>query len=445
MKKFFQIFSYYFFVFLILGFILHTSSHPTVLGKYTIFYAIFLCFLFLLFLPYQRLVQFTFKTSLFKRQKKTYAIHPYQKVLIYCFVFVFFVLLPIEITLRVLNFHFEKVPGTYTIANFHPFLQHQLIPQMGTLYHANKYGFRANDIQKEKSKKTYRIFLLGGSTVLNLDAPFEKNVSEQLRKLLMKDFPDKQIEVINAGNEGYTSEHSLIDYLYKISDFKPDLIIMWHGINDMAYACVPSPYTYGPYKQDYSHYLGSVTNMVQGYYSEKPIIDVHLVLTDFITHFFTNNFYSDIVSYYQTKIKKTNTLPRDIQPITKEFQSITAYKRNLQYLIKVITGDNVKLFVGDQPYLYTQNADIKTTWYMQQLCSDGKHYPSLASLIKGINAFNTVTKEVSDENHIPFINLAQQIPKTTEFFADDVHLTEKGNQLLGQILYDFIKQEDIIH
>src|SRR3989344_4724908 len=121
MKKFFQIFSYYFFVFLILGFILHTSSHPTVLGKYTISYAIFLCFLFLLFLPYQRLVQFTFKTSLFKRQKKTYAIHPYQKVLIYCFVFVFFVLLPIEITLRVLNFHFEKVPGTYTIANFHLF------------------------------------------------------------------------------------------------------------------------------------------------------------------------------------------------------------------------------------------------------------------------------------------------------------------------------------
>jgi lysophospholipase L1-like esterase len=39
------------------------------------------------------------------------------------------------------------------------------------------------------------------------------------------------------------------------------------------------------------------------------------------------------------------------------------------------------------------------------------------------------------------LNLAAKIPKTKEYFFDDVHFTEKGNDLVAKILADhFIKE-----
>jgi hypothetical protein len=192
----------------------------------------------------------------------------------------------------------EQHTYRYTVDNFHPFLQ--FIPSKAQNLHINQWGFRGDEITKQKSKNTYRVFLLGGSTVFNSGVIYEKNVSKRLEEMLSQKYPEKKIEVINAGVDGYTSEHSLIQYLFYIKDFSPDMIIMWHGINDWYYSCTPKQYAYTSYKSDYSHHLGADAQMVFAHFQPSPLLSFHSVLVDQIGIFLKDNLYSDIT----TKIKQ---------------------------------------------------------------------------------------------------------------------------------------------
>ncbi len=444
-KKFLAIFSYYVYIFLLIGLVFHTSSHPTIFGKYTTGYTLLLIFLVFLFVPFILLVKFTLRTTNISIKNKEIKLQPYKKIILYAVIVTILIIIPTETILRIKKIHFTKVKGTYTIENFHPFLQQRIIPSMGPSYHANEYGFRAGPISKEKPKNTYRIFLLGGSTVLNVSTPFEQNTSELLRKLLQKKYPQKNIEVINAGNEGYTSEHSIIDYMFNISDFQPDLVIMWHGINDMQYSCVPTYQSFGIYHSDYSHFLGAVTNMVKSYYTEKPIISINLISMDFITEFFRYNFYSDLIEAYKKMQFNKHGKVLNSTPIAMNYPSMAAYKRNLEHFAKILKEDNVSFVLGNQPFLYRKELDKTMDWYMQHVCSDGVHHPSLESLIRGINGFNKTTEKVALENHVPFIDLERHVPKTATYFVDDVHLNSKGNQLTADLLYDFVIDNKIIN
>ncbi|RJQ28036.1 hypothetical protein C4577_00200 [Candidatus Parcubacteria bacterium] len=443
-KNLFRVISFNLYFFFVLGLILHTSSNPQIFGKYTIKYFIILSILILLFTPFLKLINYTLKTSQIKLVNKKITLTPFKKIFVYFLILVFFIFLPLETFLRAKNIRYAKVPATLSITNFHPFLQHQLTPFVNKYnkeMHVNSYGFRAEEIQKEKPKEIYRIFLMGGSTVLNVAVPYEKNIARILEKMLTKQYPDKKIEVINAGNEGYTSEHTLIDYLFKVKDFNPDLIIVWHGINDMTYSCTPTYQSYGEYKPDYSHFLGALSQVMFERYQPKPLISVNLISGDFLLEFLQNNLYSDAMSLLNKNPKKRLLT----KPIDKQFVSVVSYKRNMTSLAKNITSDNTKLILANQPYLYNQKLDKSVDWYMQGVCSDGKAHPTLASLITGINEFNQTTEEISKEQEISFINLESKIPKSLEYFVDDVHFTEKGNQLTAKILYEYIVNGSIMN
>src|SRR5438105_3896699 len=92
---------------------------------------------------------------------------------------IFIAIIVIEVFLRVNHIAPPKKPGDFSLENVHPFLQHQLTPSLnkGTNLHVNSFGFNADPIRKKKPEGTYRIFIQGGSTVLNRSVPYDKNVS----------------------------------------------------------------------------------------------------------------------------------------------------------------------------------------------------------------------------------------------------------------------------
>ena len=218
------------YIVLILGFVLHTSSHPQILNKYTFKYFFFLIVLIGGFFP----SPFFIKSVLSSRHKVS--------ILFFIIIIIF---APAELFLRNKYKNYESNTYTYTIDNFNPFLQSQIAKQENLT--VNSLGFRGEEISAKKPKNTFRIVILGGSTVLNREVPFEQNAARLLEKKLRKQYPDKKIEIINAGKDYYTSEHSLIQYMFKISDLNPDLVIMWQGVNDMLMSCLSEGRgTHGP-------------------------------------------------------------------------------------------------------------------------------------------------------------------------------------------------------
>ncbi len=73
-------------------------------------------------------------------------------------------------------------------------------------------------------------------------------VPGKLQDILTERFPGACVECVNAGVAGYTSAASLIEFLIRGIDLKPDILLIYHNIND-AWTCQ----MVDGFKFDYSH------------------------------------------------------------------------------------------------------------------------------------------------------------------------------------------------
>ena len=111
----------------------------------------------------------------------------------------------------------------------------EIIPNQSTgSITINTLGFRGAEFSEEKPSDTYRIFMVGGSTMFGAGATSdETTIPVYLQHLLSeKDF-EFDIEVINSGIQGADSNTELNLIEQKLVTLSPDLIIIYDGWNDL--------------------------------------------------------------------------------------------------------------------------------------------------------------------------------------------------------------------
>jgi len=98
----------------------------------------------------------------------------------------------------------------------------------------NNFGFRGAEFSEEKPPDTYRIFMVGGSTVFGDGVENHNTIPSFLQNFYSNDKFDniKQIEVINAGINGGISKHEADLIKNKLSKMSADLVIVYDGWND---------------------------------------------------------------------------------------------------------------------------------------------------------------------------------------------------------------------
>lgn len=96
----------------------------------------------------------------------------------------------------------------------------------------NSLGFRGAEIALQKPPGQFRIACLGGSTTYTLSPSYEGAYPQLLEGLLRS--PEHDVRVINAGAHGYSSFESLINLELRVLDLDPDLVIIYHGVNDVS-------------------------------------------------------------------------------------------------------------------------------------------------------------------------------------------------------------------
>jgi lysophospholipase L1-like esterase len=110
----------------------------------------------------------------------------------------------------------------------------------GASVYLNELGFRIErKITKIKQKSETRVFVLGGSTVFNGN-PLANSVPGHLEYLFHKD-GHTQVRVYNFGAVSYVSGQELALLVHVLIDYKPDLVIVYDGGND-----IHQPYFYDP-------------------------------------------------------------------------------------------------------------------------------------------------------------------------------------------------------
>tara|TARA_B100000029_G_scaffold93926_1_gene84064 strand:+ start:20202 stop:21323 length:1122 start_codon:yes stop_codon:yes gene_type:complete len=102
----------------------------------------------------------------------------------------------------------------------------------GTI-HINNFGMRGPDIIQDKPIDTFRIFVIGGSTVYGSGSTSDSTtIPGFLQQFFDNSEMSKKIQVINAGIEGSTSVEEVHRIKNDLIHFNPDIVVLYHGTND---------------------------------------------------------------------------------------------------------------------------------------------------------------------------------------------------------------------
>lgn len=417
------------------GLILHTSAQPSVFGKYSVGYALLLLLTAAAFVPVFFLLRFLAAQSRVALPSgRVFMFSPLRKLVFYGLV-TLVALAPLEIYLRSAADVSERMLDQY-----HPFLQQRPLAE-NTELHVNAYGFRGDALCNPKPARRQRIFFLGGSTVFCETDPFEKTHARLLQRSLQKHYSDRKIELYNAGYPWYTSEHSLINYLFKIKDLEPDLILVWHGINDLCRSFAQEDLTHGSYQPDYSHYLGPTARMAKHFAGMRakpqPFVTLYSYAFEKIARGLGGVLYSDL--WQET--------PTEADFPLKRFRSLDAFRRNMTSLVERAKLDGVRIVLATQPTIYREDLsdeEHRRVVFPRMFCVEDGTYPNLASMIRAMGRYNEHVRAIAAEQNVPLVDLDRLVPKEAEYFADDCHFTEKGNARVAHEIFEFLVEQNVI-
>lgn len=184
----------------------------------------------------------------------------------------------------------------------------------------NSIGFRCDDI-KEKDKK--RIVCLGASPTFGWGVKYEDTYPVVIGNLLKENNID--VEIINAGEIGYSSYQGLNLLKNIVLDLKPDIITVSYVINDI---------------DKYRFFRSS--NLPDN--KLPPLSDTFVKISNIvyksnffklINYFFTNNI-SKRLKYYGKNYNNDYNENRRV--------SLDDYNANLKEFIKIANENNIKLF-----------------------------------------------------------------------------------------------------
>lgn len=313
----------------------------------------------------------------------------------------FMALVPSIITLMVVYFGGHYYYYATQEHLFDPFLQ---MPP-------NKYEFSA-----EKDSSTLRVLCIGGSTTRNVRLDTMDRYPSVLNDILSKKFPNQKVEVLNAGMDWYTSKHSNINYTLYARDFRPDIAVVMHGINDLYRSFSPKSLAVGEYKNDYSHFYGP---SISG--AKPPTFESR-------------------VNYVIRKFWFTPSVEPSSFDISI-FKSLEDFPKYMSNLVELLQNDGINVILVSQPYFYktdmTPEEDRKL-WMDRGMCILNGQYPNSETMALAMDAFNMKVASISTKYNATFVHGEPALPKDLEHFVDDVHYTKLGAKKLAEAIAEKI-------
>jgi len=322
------------------------------------------------------------------------------------------------------SLYYETHPQTRKVSP-HQYLNYYPTPnyKRGKKTH-NSLGYRGDEFEIKKPEGVFRIVAIGGSTTYTARVEDnDKTFPSQLEKVLKNRYGYSHVKVINAGLGGYSSWESLINLEFRVLDLEPDLIIIYHGTNDVHTRLVnPSFYVgdnSGRRKQWY------VDIKLWEYSCFFRIISRRLHITRQVK-------LGDVVTAPTTwrrpiEASGYNELLGGTPMATLKKNPPIYFQRNLINMIAIAKAHGIKVVFATWAYSAAFN-DYASTQHYQQ----------------GYKENNEVVKAVAESQQIPLFDFASIMSKEKKYWGDGRHLNEKGAVLKAALFADFIKRNNLI-
>lgn len=299
-------------------------------------------------------------------------------------------------------------PGVFRFAE-HPYLPCVPNPEFrsadGKDRH-NRLGFRGDEIAAAKPAGVFRIVCLGGSTTYTAGVDDAGDAyPAQLQRILREKHGRANVEVVNAGVHAFTSLDSLLNLELRVLPLEPDLIVVYHGINDLACRLVPPD----RYHRDNSGYALHWSRRNR---EEPPRWWHHSLLA------------------YCCGVK-LGWIPEH---------------RVGQGFIPDTTGMSVGDLARNPPVYFERNLRAMTVlvrdagaeiMFATFACSESLVDPLL---LAGLAENNEVVRRLGARLNVPVFDFAGRMPKDREFWFNFIHVNRAGAARTAELFAEFIDE-----
>lgn len=286
----------------------------------------------------------------------------------------------------------------------------------------NNLGFRGADIGSEKPENEYRVFLIGGSTteciILDNKDSLDAVVQSSLQQMIGGGL---SIRVYNAGISGDRSDDHVAILTQRIIHLEPDFIVVFSGINDLRAAISGHDYLHSSVPGVAAWKLLAAQSQIgrYAYYAFKGRRPER-----------RSGDQEPIETAYRSEVEAQRPLPEAPSPPQT---NIGAYGNNLKTLAGISRGHAIPMIFMTQQTTWNSTLDPGAReWHWLLRVGDLRY--SEKSMDAALGSMNDVMRQVARVNNIEVYDLAEDIPKSLEYFYDDVHFNTKGADYAGKKL-----------
>ena len=294
----------------------------------------------------------------------------------------------------------------------------------------NSLGFRGEEIIIPKPENEYRIVCIGGSTTYTTDVDNYKYSYPYLMEEKLKNMGYSNIKVINAGVGNADTWYSLINLEFRVLDLDPDMIIVYHGDNDVESRMV-FPYEF--YRGDNT---GRVVSLIEKLQQEN-IIDKSLtlrivgrILFGYIKPYGSlHGLHSADTCVYDEYFSQinNNTYPQGIFKNIDGIDILNTNKpiyteRNVRNMIAVCNANGINIVLSS--FISVPLSEETSSKLYQKAIEDN----------------NKIMKALSFEYKTPFFDFKRVMPIDKKYWVNrGVHVNEQGAKIKAELFADFIK------
>jgi lysophospholipase L1-like esterase len=231
----------------------------------------------------------------------------------------------------------------------------------------------------------------------------------------------------NAGLNGMSTYGHIISMEDYVTKIKPKVVLFLVGANDIGLR------TYRA--QDLDHFKSPVTGWLAS--SWEKLLNQSEVLG------YAINFYryskAQSMGLVQPIFNFAESKQLDISP--EKFQALLqkhrekylkGYEARLNKLIEIARAAGIEPVFITQPMVFGDLIDPLTGVNLAQAAcgwADGQ------AMWKFLELYNDVMRNTCRQHHVQVIELAREMPKSTEFYYDTYHYTNAGCQRVAEIVY----------
>ncbi len=296
----------------------------------------------------------------------------------------------------------------------------------------NSFGFRGAETTIKKPEGVYRIVTIGGSTTYTQGVKdWKKDFARQLERELRTAYNTEDIEVINAGLPGYSTWESLINLQINVLQLEPDLIIIYHAINDVQ----PRLVNPKDYKGDNS---GDIRQ-----WKEAPI---PLLFKSTFIRLLTGINPSGLYRFVRVGRRTAYQFDEEgfVERLNGSYMETLEknppiyFERNLINMILIAEGNGIDVLLS--------------TWTYRKHFSSGEDYfiPNFISSVErpafqmAVEEHNEVVKKIGIKYNLPVYDFDSEMSSEEDLWVEPVHLTEKGVDMKAKLFTKYIVSEKLI-